>query len=396
MKKSIFKKLGAVVTTAIVMCSVAGVCIAGGPQTDGLEHVGSMNPGNCCSYEAGQKYSVTTRQTSAWDKHSIVEFTVKNTGKATIKNWRLTFQVPYQVESMWCASVLEHDADGTYTIKYEDWNKDLYPGASVTFGIIFVSDTQRTLNVAPQWYFMNTRSNGSVLFTLDMDVNLNGRADYYDLIVDCGYKGEVPEAAGATIEDSVTLSATPVAKDINTNRIDMGIYVDTTSLKIDRPNTIGQVALFDANDQFVAELYDDGNAAHGDKVANDGIYSSNEMPGWGTFHAVVTVRGYEYVSNEIEIVCPDDSFLMNDYEAFNNFAYVLGEVRDLYADLHESGLSNAQQYNQYMNLLNRLANGPIGSAYTSAIVDVDNVIYDGGSQICFAIFGGNLWLSINF
>jgi len=50
-----------------------------------------------------------------------------------LKSWTASFDAPWTVDNIWSASVVSRT--GTkYTIAAADWNKDIAPGASITFG----------------------------------------------------------------------------------------------------------------------------------------------------------------------------------------------------------------------------------------------------------------------
>ena len=84
-----------------------------------------------------------------WDSGALVQFNVKNAADKKYNRWLvLVPKEDYVIDSYWCAHLEENGRFYIFTAL--DWNKDLEPGESATFGftlngtisdeIIFVAD----------------------------------------------------------------------------------------------------------------------------------------------------------------------------------------------------------------------------------------------------------------
>jgi cellulase/cellobiase CelA1 len=81
----------------------------------------------------GVSATLSYKVTSDWGSGFNADITIKNTGTTTLKSWTASFDAPWTVDNIWSASVVSRT--GTkYTIGAADWNKDIAPGASITFG----------------------------------------------------------------------------------------------------------------------------------------------------------------------------------------------------------------------------------------------------------------------
>lgn len=83
---------------------------------------------NCDSYE------ITFRILNRWEKNFIGEFTVKNTSSLQLHNWAFQFDFPYEILNIWNAKI-DKQNESTYIIKNSDYNQDIAPGGSVSFGL---------------------------------------------------------------------------------------------------------------------------------------------------------------------------------------------------------------------------------------------------------------------
>lgn len=117
----------------------------------------------CYSVTEGLSYEVSVSESSSWDTHANIEYVLTNTGDEIIHNWYLTLDLPYQIEGIWNAYVFETngpDQEGkiTYTIKNAEWNQDLQPGASVSFGMTVASLNGQPVEIKniSTFYLLNT------------------------------------------------------------------------------------------------------------------------------------------------------------------------------------------------------------------------------------------------
>lgn len=80
-------------------------------------------------------YTVEFEIQAEWQNHYKAEITITNTGKETIKNWLIEYDSEDSYEQIWNASIQSNEA-GTYVIKNAGYNQDIFPGQSVSFGVI--------------------------------------------------------------------------------------------------------------------------------------------------------------------------------------------------------------------------------------------------------------------
>ena len=88
-------------------------------------------------------YDVVFAVTSAYEGAFNGEITVTNTGAEVIRDWAMSFTFAHEIQNIWNATVLSHTGN-SYVVKNYDWNADIRPGESVSFG--FVAMSQGTIN----------------------------------------------------------------------------------------------------------------------------------------------------------------------------------------------------------------------------------------------------------
>ena len=108
------------------------------------------------SVDDSSNFIVNTSITSSWDSHANIDLTFANTGTETIHNWNFTFDLPYTIENIWNASVVETDGNGVYTINNATWNQDINPGASITIGMTVASPDGTKVEMMPNYYLLNS------------------------------------------------------------------------------------------------------------------------------------------------------------------------------------------------------------------------------------------------
>mgnify|MGYP003291380999 CR=1 FL=1 len=100
------------------------------------------------------EFSVTRVISSRWEDHANIDFTITNNGNATINNWYITTDLPYEVENIWNASIAE-TSDRYITISSAPQNQPIEPGCSVTFGITGYSEDDSLFDVESSFYLLN-------------------------------------------------------------------------------------------------------------------------------------------------------------------------------------------------------------------------------------------------
>ncbi len=81
----------------------------------------------------GKPFTVEMQTDSIWGNGYHATVTIRNTGDSVIDNWYLELRTGDTIEHIWNASVWKKE-DGHYIIKNAQWNQDIEPGGSVSFG----------------------------------------------------------------------------------------------------------------------------------------------------------------------------------------------------------------------------------------------------------------------
>lgn len=79
------------------------------------------------------KIEVSFAVTSSWDEAFNANVTVKNVSDVVIDNWAIGFTMPHEITNIWNAKVETYE-DNNYVIKNVEYNQDIEPGASISFG----------------------------------------------------------------------------------------------------------------------------------------------------------------------------------------------------------------------------------------------------------------------
>lgn len=82
---------------------------------------------------AGENYQVSMAVHSQWEGHYSATVTITNTGETSIESWYLSFATRDTITDLWNGAVYEQDGE-RYIIKHMQYNQDITPGESVTFG----------------------------------------------------------------------------------------------------------------------------------------------------------------------------------------------------------------------------------------------------------------------
>lgn len=93
---------------------------------------------------------------SQWDNSFIGELLITNTSNTSLSNWRLQFDCPHQITSIWNAKLFQ-DAT-TYTLECEDYNSIIYPNQTISVGFIANYNTNI---IIPEDYILS--SNGKII-----------------------------------------------------------------------------------------------------------------------------------------------------------------------------------------------------------------------------------------
>ncbi len=77
--------------------------------------------------------SVQFSVTNDWTNGFNGDVAIRNTGSATIHNWKVQFTFNGQISSIWNGSILSHTGN-IYVVQPANWNTDIAAGQSVDFG----------------------------------------------------------------------------------------------------------------------------------------------------------------------------------------------------------------------------------------------------------------------
>ncbi|MGH8048997.1 MAG: glycoside hydrolase family 9 protein [Chthoniobacterales bacterium] len=73
------------------------------------------------------------KKQSDWGEGFIGEVTLTNRSGDDVKDWRVRFELPQKIGSLWGAKILKHDGV-VYLLEPEDWARGIRPGGKVVFG----------------------------------------------------------------------------------------------------------------------------------------------------------------------------------------------------------------------------------------------------------------------
>ncbi len=73
------------------------------------------------------------KKQSDWGQGFVGEVTLTNQSGDDVKDWRVRFVLPQDIQGMWGAKILKHDGD-TYLLGPEDWARQIRPGSKIAFG----------------------------------------------------------------------------------------------------------------------------------------------------------------------------------------------------------------------------------------------------------------------
>lgn len=88
-----------------------------------------------CEENKKEDYSVEYVLDSDWGSGFTGRISITNNTEETIEDWVLTFDFARDITSIW-NGVIESKADGHYVIKNADYNCNIMPGQTVSFGFI--------------------------------------------------------------------------------------------------------------------------------------------------------------------------------------------------------------------------------------------------------------------
>lgn len=79
--------------------------------------------------------SVDFKLENQWNSGFQASISIKNNGRQTLNGWVLEFEAPFEITQIWNAEIVSRNGS-RYTIRFADWNRNLAPGQSLTFGFL--------------------------------------------------------------------------------------------------------------------------------------------------------------------------------------------------------------------------------------------------------------------
>lgn len=101
--------------------------------------------------------SVDFKVTSDWGSGFTADVVLTNQQPAAVRDWKLEFDFPYKITSMWNAQVVSQTGNH-YVIRHESWNTDIAANGKVSFGF---QGTPGNVNTKPSGYILNGVSIGN-------------------------------------------------------------------------------------------------------------------------------------------------------------------------------------------------------------------------------------------
>lgn len=139
-----FKRLLGIILSLVMVISFLPLQVVADEIADALK----------CRSVSEASYSVQENLITEWPGHANIEIVFTNTGDEPIFNWNYSFEFIYNIESPYNCTVLEHEGD-LYTVGNSGWNKDIYPGESVTVGFTASSNDGSDIEYMPSFYLLN-------------------------------------------------------------------------------------------------------------------------------------------------------------------------------------------------------------------------------------------------
>ena len=111
---------------------------AGETYTIGMKVNGTFGDFEDFSYYEDAKdvsdlYKIEYKVRNTWAHHAIIDAFITNTGDTTLRDWSLAMDYDADIVDIWNADVVSNEG-GSYRLKCKDYNADIKPDESVTFG----------------------------------------------------------------------------------------------------------------------------------------------------------------------------------------------------------------------------------------------------------------------
>lgn len=160
---------------------------------NGYEFVGWYEKGNLIATEQEYKFRVdkdtelaavfkeisqddkitgSFKMTSQWNDGFNGEITLQNMTNEVIHNWRVEFDLPYEITNIWNGAIIAHDRD-RYTVRNAKYNSAINPGEGVTFGFTAHTEKEIEMVIQPTYYTLKSNSDSTVTEKFDISYQMN-------------------------------------------------------------------------------------------------------------------------------------------------------------------------------------------------------------------------------
>lgn len=156
--------------------------------------------------------------TKDWGNGFEGKISITNNSGSNLDSWDLDFDLKSEITGVWDAQIVEN-SNGSYTLKHQQWNREIKAGESLTFNFVANGDdsSPENFDIEGSTFDSPSSQDGIISFdnpSLDSELSLGekyqGRATFYDAANPTGGKGnsgyDVPsgsDLAGVTAINNV-------------------------------------------------------------------------------------------------------------------------------------------------------------------------------------------------
>ncbi len=275
---------------------------------------------------------------SEWEEGCVVKVTIENKSDTPIEDWCLSFDAPYEIESIWNGVIVSKE-NGTYVIKNSGYNSTIAPEKTVDFGYKVKGKYAEAEHIAVTEVNPDTGSQ-----------NTSG-SDEKDSEKDENNKNEGKEEDNPAPDEKPGIESVHTSQDmlLTNSKYFVRIWAETKYLNANTEYKMDLYQYIGNSCEKIAELQDSGNLSlYGDEIKNDGIYSGKitiREPEEKNlrYKIVLSCNGEELDSREMEITVKKQ-LLQEDFDQYNQInkkleKYVSGQVSQSVTEGNSSGMT---------------------------------------------------------
>lgn len=275
---------------------------------------------------------------SEWEEGCVVKVTIENKSDTPIEDWCLSFDAPYEIESIWNGVIVSKE-NGTYVIKNSGYNSTIAPEKMVDFGYKVKGKYAEAEHIAV------TEVNS------DIGSENNSGSDEKDSEKDENNKNEGKEEDNPAPDEKPGIESVHTSQDmlLTNSKYFVRIWAETKYLNANTEYKMDLYQYIGNSCEKIAELQDSGNLSlYGDEIKNDGIYSGKitiREPEEKNlrYKIVLSCNGEELDSREMEITVKKQ-LLQEDFDQYNQInkkleKYVSGQVSQSVTEGNSSGMT---------------------------------------------------------